>query len=132
MKFYFFLLDNSKVTSSLNSGNGLHIIQIDEIEPEFPLLEPLPSITFYVAAPAETPSTSKHISTGEKDTSSKINYSDYNSATSYTKVILLLHSVIGKTLEVIFKDLSFFRKDSSDIVIENLFVSLESNREKYI
>ena len=29
------------VTSVLNSGNGLHIIQLEEIEPQFPLLEPV-------------------------------------------------------------------------------------------
>lgn len=31
-----------KVTSCLDSGNGLHIIQIKEIQPAFPLLEPVP------------------------------------------------------------------------------------------
>jgi hypothetical protein len=32
-----------KVVSCLDSGNNLHIIQLKEIEPIFPLLEPLPS-----------------------------------------------------------------------------------------
>jgi hypothetical protein len=32
-----------KVVSSLDSGNNLHIIQLREIEPIFPLLEPLPA-----------------------------------------------------------------------------------------
>jgi hypothetical protein len=32
-----------KVVSCLDSGNNLHIIQLKEIEPVFPLLEPLPS-----------------------------------------------------------------------------------------
>ena len=31
-----------KVTSCLDSGNGLHIIQLLETEPKFPLLEPIP------------------------------------------------------------------------------------------
>jgi hypothetical protein len=30
------------VKSCLNSGNGLHIIQVTETEPEYPLLEPIP------------------------------------------------------------------------------------------
>ena len=31
-----------KVTSCLDSGNDLHIIQLKEIEPKYPLLEPVP------------------------------------------------------------------------------------------
>ncbi|CAF3941382.1 unnamed protein product [Adineta steineri] len=31
-----------QVTDSLNSSNGLHIIQLKEIEPEFPLINPVP------------------------------------------------------------------------------------------
>jgi hypothetical protein len=86
-----------KVASLLNPGNGLHIIQIDEIEPEYPLLEPIPSITFYVAPSSEAPSTNKHISTAKKNTLSEASYSDLDFATSYAQVILLLltHSQNG-------------------------------------
>lgn len=42
-----------KVASVLNSGNGLHIIQIDEIEPKYPLLEPIPSVTDCVSSAIE-------------------------------------------------------------------------------
>ncbi|CAF3366801.1 unnamed protein product [Rotaria sp. Silwood1] len=38
-----------EVTSCLNSGNGLHIIQLKEIDPKYPLLEP-------VSAPPKTSS----------------------------------------------------------------------------
>jgi hypothetical protein len=31
-----------QVTSCLNTGNGLHVIQLKEIQPSFPLLEPVP------------------------------------------------------------------------------------------
>ncbi|CAF3895981.1 unnamed protein product [Rotaria sp. Silwood1] len=31
-----------EVKASLNSGNGLHIIQVKEIDPKYPLLEPVP------------------------------------------------------------------------------------------
>ncbi|CAF5027307.1 unnamed protein product [Rotaria sp. Silwood1] len=31
-----------EVTSCLNSGNGLHVIQLKEIDPKYPLLEPIP------------------------------------------------------------------------------------------
>ncbi|CAF4054855.1 unnamed protein product [Rotaria sordida] len=31
-----------KVKSCLDSGNGLHIIQVKEIDPTYPLLEPVP------------------------------------------------------------------------------------------
>jgi hypothetical protein len=79
-----------KVASLLNPGNNLHIIQIEEIEPEYPLLEPLPSITFYVAPSSEASSINKHISTVKKNTSSEVSYNDFDFGTSYAQVILLL------------------------------------------
>jgi hypothetical protein len=79
-----------KVTSVLSPGNGLHIIQIDEMEPAYPLLEPLPSITFYVALSNKPPSTSEHVSAVKKKTSSEVSYNDSDFGTSYAQVILLL------------------------------------------
>jgi hypothetical protein len=34
-----------QVISSLNQGNGLHIIQLKEIEPKFPLINPIPQLS---------------------------------------------------------------------------------------
>jgi hypothetical protein len=86
-----------KVASLLNPGNNLHIIQIEEIEPAYPLLEPLPSITFYVAPSNKPPSTSEHVSAVKKKTSSEVSYNDSDFGTSYAQVILLLltHSQNG-------------------------------------
>ena len=78
-----------KVVSFLNSGNGLHIIQIDEIEPEYPLLEPLPSISFYVVPSSEPPSIKKHMSTVNKNVSA-VSYDDFDFDVSYAQVILAL------------------------------------------
>jgi hypothetical protein len=86
-----------KVTSVLSPGNGLHIIQIDEMEPAHPLLEPLPSITFYVAPSNKPPLTSEHVSAVKKKTSSEVSYNDSDFGTSYAQVVLLLltHSQNG-------------------------------------
>ena len=40
------------MVSSYDSGNNLHIIQLKEIEPPFPLLEPLPSTQISSIQPA--------------------------------------------------------------------------------
>jgi hypothetical protein len=111
-----------KVASTLNSGNGLHIIQIDEIEPEYPLLEPLPSIAFYVAPSSEALSTSKHISMLKQTASSKTTSSDSNSITAYGQVILLSLSLVTiETLDFISKDLILFlESNNSDIFINTL------------
>jgi hypothetical protein len=111
-----------KVASTLNSGNGLHIIQIDEIEPEYPLLEPLPSIAFYVAPSSGALSTSKHISMLKQTASSKTTSSDSNSITAYGQVILLSLSLVTiETLDFISKDLILFlESNNSDIFINTL------------
>ncbi|CAF1322089.1 unnamed protein product [Adineta steineri] len=41
-----------QVTDSLNSGNGLHIIQLKEIEPEFPLINPVPQPILHPTTPS--------------------------------------------------------------------------------
>ncbi|CAF0999256.1 unnamed protein product [Adineta steineri] len=46
-----------QVKASLNSGNGLHIIQLKEVEPKFSLINPVPQPTLHPS----TPLTSKSI-----------------------------------------------------------------------
>jgi hypothetical protein len=42
------------VTSCLDSGNGVHIIQLKEMEPKFPLLEPVPLPTLPLPKPTSS------------------------------------------------------------------------------
>ena len=44
-----------KVFSSFDSGNNLHIIQLKEIEPPYPLLEPIPACPIAIIPRAEKP-----------------------------------------------------------------------------
>ncbi|CAF0763362.1 unnamed protein product [Adineta steineri] len=44
-----------QVIACLNSGNGLHIIQLKEIQPKFPLINPVPSSISHPPIPQPTP-----------------------------------------------------------------------------
>lgn len=97
-----------KVASVFNAANGLHIIQIDEVEPEYPLLEPLTSGTFYVQPTSETLLAGKHAPTMKQKIPTKMVYNDFGADNPYSEVKVVLEAGVRPSMRDSIQTCNFF------------------------